>query len=123
MRSFTQGEACGGAGLDRVGLLTAKESGAVVLVALRSAAGEGESERGGCVGAGRGEAVEEVEQVVGIRPGHVQTHDEGQRSLLLDEVFEALAEEGVAGSRLGERQFVDRGLKVVAEEDGVIAVA
>jgi hypothetical protein len=44
------GEACGGARLDRIRLLTAKESGAIVLVALGIAAGKGESQRGRCVG-------------------------------------------------------------------------
>ena len=39
---FADGEACGGAGLDGIGLLAAEESGAIVLVALRIAAGDGE---------------------------------------------------------------------------------
>ena len=41
-----EGEAGGGAGLDGVGLLAAEEGGAVVFVALRIAAGEGEGEQG-----------------------------------------------------------------------------
>ena len=43
---FAEGEACGGAGLDGIGLLAAEEGGAIVLVALRIAAGDGEGQRG-----------------------------------------------------------------------------
>ena len=49
---MADGEVSGGAGLDGVGLLAAEEGGTVVLVALRVAAGEGESGVGdgtGCV--------------------------------------------------------------------------
>jgi hypothetical protein len=39
--TFTEGEACGGAGFNGIGLFAAKEGGAIVLVALRIAARDG----------------------------------------------------------------------------------
>ena len=74
-----EGEAGGGAGLDGIGLLAAEEGGAVVLVALRIAAGEGEGATAGGVGGvggGVAELVEEVQQVVGVLAGGVEADDE-----------------------------------------------
>ena len=113
-------------GLDGIGLLAAKESGAVVFVALRIAAGEGEREGGGAARGVRGrpgEAVEEVEQVVGVLPGRVEADDEQHGPMPLGDAFETLAEEGVAGGGLGEGQFGGGGLEVVVDECGVMAVA
>ena len=41
----------------------------------------------------------------------------------LGDVFEALAELGVAAAGLGEGQFGGGGLEVVAQEGGVVAIA
>ena len=92
--SFAEGEACGGAGFDGIGLLAAEESGAIVFVALRIAAGDGD---GGVATAAkrptrRAEAVQEVEQVVGILAGGVETDDEVDGAVALGDAFEALAE-------------------------------
>ena len=69
------------------------------------------------------EAAQEVKQIVSVLPGGVETDYEENGSVLLDDAFEALAEEGVAGGRFGKREFVGGWLKVVAEEGGVVAVA
>src|SRR5215813_12986354 len=72
--SFVDGVARSGAGLGGIGLLVAEEGGAIVLVALRIAAGDEEGEpssvrrwrRAGRVGKGVSEAVDEVQEVVGV---------------------------------------------------------
>ena len=64
-----------------------------------------------------------MKQIVGILPGGVETDDEVNRAVALDDAFEPLAEEGVAGGRLGEGEFGGGGLEVVAEEGGVVAIA
>ena len=90
---FGEGEAGGGAGLDGVGLLAAEEGGAVVLVALRIAAGEGERERRRRAWRRRRRpSVQEVEEVVGILAGGVEADDEVERAVALGDAFEALAE-------------------------------
>jgi hypothetical protein len=63
-----------------------------------------------------------VEQIVGILPGRVETDDEVNGAVALDDAFESLAEESVAGGRFGELEFVGGGLEVVAEEGGVVAI-
>src|SRR5207253_3230171 len=55
--------------------------------------------------------------------GGVETDDEVARAVALDDAFEALAEQGVAGGRFREGQLVGGGLEVVAQEGGVVAVA
>ena len=63
-RLLGAGEACGGAGFDRIGLLATKESGTVILVALRIAAGAGQGQgrgQAGNAGVRSAEAVQEVE--------------------------------------------------------------
>src|SRR5262249_50794495 len=100
--------------------------GAVVLVALGVAAGDrqGEAGRGrGRAAARVAEAVEELEEVVGILPGGIEANEELGRAVLLGEAVEALAEEGVAGRGLGERQLGSGGLQVPVEEGGIVAVA
>ena len=64
-----------------------------------------------------------MEQVVGVLSGGVEADDEVDGAVALGDAFEALAEEGIAGGRLGEGEFVGGGLEVVAEEGGVVAVA
>jgi hypothetical protein len=41
----------------------------------------------------------------------------------LDDAFEPLPQEGIAGGRLGELEFVGGRLEIVLEEGGVVAVA
>jgi hypothetical protein len=74
------GEVCGGAGLDGVGLLAPEESGAVVFIALGVAAGDGDGDLGDGARALpglAGELVEEVEEVIGVRAGGVEADGEG----------------------------------------------
>ena len=119
---FGDGKA-GGAGLDGIGLVGSEKGGAVVFGALGIAAGDGEGEGRDGVGVGLAESVEEVEEVVGVLAGGVEADDEQHRSLPQGDAFQALAEAGVAGGRLGELQFVGGGLEVVLEEGDVVAVA
>src|SRR5262249_48023074 len=122
----------------RIGLLVAEQGGAVVLVALRITAGESQhrvGERRGvrwsirgvgaaCAGARRGsEGVQKMQQVVGVLSGGVETDDQVDGAVTLDNVFEALAKLPVADGRLGERQFGRGRLQVVAQEAGVVPVA
>jgi hypothetical protein len=67
--------------------------------------------------------VQEVEQVVGIRSGHIKANSEGHGVVSPDDALESLVQQSVASGGLGESQFVGGGLKIVAEEDGVMAVA
>ena len=77
----------------------------------------------GRVRVGRCQLVQKVQQVVGIGSGHVETNGEGHWSVTLDDALQSLVQEGVAGGGLGEGEFVGGGLEVVAEEDGIMAVA
>src|SRR5262249_37093733 len=110
------GEACGGAGLHRGGLVAAKDGGAGVLVALRVAARHGQRRR-------PARAVEEVGQVVGVRAGGIEADDEDARAVAAGDLFEPLPELAVAGGRLGELEFGGGRLEIVAQEGGVVAVA
>ena len=49
--------------------------------------------------------MQEVQQVVGVLPGGVETDDEGDGVVALGELFEALAELGLAAGILGELQL------------------
>ena len=67
--------------------------------------------------------MEEVEEVVGVLAGGVESDDEVDGRVALGDALEALSEEGVSGGGLGELQFVGGGPEVVMEEGGVMAVA
>ena len=85
--------------------MAAEEGGAVVLVALRIATGQTEGEGGRRRGnrvAGRSEAVQEMDQVLGVLAGSIEADEEVHGAALLGQVVEALSQEGVAGRRLGE---------------------
>src|SRR5262249_56392811 len=114
-----------GARGDRVGLPGAEDGGAVVLVALRIAAGDGEGEPGGRgerVG-GRGrQPVEEVEEVLGVLAGGVQADDEVGGRVALGDALQALAPEGVAGGGLGGLQLGGGGVGGGPEAGGGGAV-
>ncbi len=102
--------------------MRSEKGGAVVFVALGIAAGEGEGEGAGA-GVRPAELVEEVEQVVGVLAGGVESDDEVDGSVALGDALEALAELVVSGGGLGEGEFVGGALEVVFEEGGVVAVA
>src|SRR5262249_8551048 len=111
---------------DRIGFFTPKESGSVVLVALRVAARDGQREGSGFRRRRvlrRSEAMQEVKEVVGIGASGVEADDEGPDAVALHHWVEALAHQRVAGGRLGEGQLSRGGLEVVLEEGGVVAVA
>jgi hypothetical protein len=117
---FDHGEAGGGAGLDGIGLLAAEVGGAVVLVALRIADREDDRQR-------LSQPSDEADQIVGVLPGDVDADDEahvgaGGSGSLKDE-FDPATELFVTGGGLGEGEFVGGGLKVVAQERGVVSVA
>jgi hypothetical protein len=116
------GETSGGAGLDRIGLLTAEDGDSVVLVTLRIAARNGDWQR-------FGEALEEVDQVVGVLSGDIDAGNEANGAMALEtcvaagDEFESSTELFVSLGRLGESEFVGGGLKIVAQESGVMAIA
>src|SRR5262245_16222626 len=114
---FAEGEAGAGAGLDGVGLLGSEDALAIVLVALRVAAGDGE---GGAVEA---EPLQPGEEVVGIGTGDVESDVEVDAAVPGGELLEALAELGIAGGGLGELEFGRGLLQLLVEEGGVVAVA
>ncbi len=116
---FVESIACGGAGFDRIGLLAAEEGGAVVLVALRIAAGDGE----GGVDNSTLEGVQEVQQVVGILVGNVETHGEVDGAELGNDLLETGAQLGITGGGFDELQLAGGRLQIVAQESGVVAVA
>ena len=109
---FAEGIASGSASLNRIGLLGAEERGAIVFVALRIAAGDEEGgvfERGR-VSAPRAELMQEVQQVVGILSGSVESDDEVNAVELGGNLFETSAELTIADGGLDEREFGCSGL-------------
>jgi hypothetical protein len=108
-------------GLDGVGLLVAEESGAVVLVALRIAARDGEA---GPTGKSGRQAMEEVEQVVGILPGGVEADAEmGRPGRVAQDASETEPQLLITLGRLGERELRAGWLQIVAQQTGMMAVA
>ena len=67
--------------------------------------------------------MQEVQHVIGILPRGIQADGERNGTMTLYQDFEALPEQGVASSRHGEGQLLGGRLEVVAEEDGIMAVA
>ena len=67
--------------------------------------------------------MQEVEEVVGVLSGGIETDDEVNGAVALGNSFEALTELGIAGGGLDEGQLVGGGLQVVAEEGGVVSVS
>ena len=107
-RPLAERIASGSAGLDGIGLLGAEEGGAVVLVALRIAAGDGEGARRQrvCrVSGGSAERMQEVEEVVGVLAGGVEPDDEVDKAVALGDAFETAAEFAIAVAGLGEEEF------------------
>ena len=64
-----------------------------------------------------------MEQILRVLPGRVETDDEVNGAIALEDAFESLPEEGIADGRLGELEFGGGGLQIVAEEGGVVAIA
>jgi hypothetical protein len=64
-----------------------------------------------------------VKEVVGILAGGVEADEEEWRAVPLDDAFELVAEEAVAGGGLREGQFRGSRLEVVTQEAGVVAIA
>jgi hypothetical protein len=67
--------------------------------------------------------VQEVQQIVGILPGGIETNDEVNRAVVLDDMLQALSQLGVTTGRLGERQLGCGRLQVVAQESSVVRIA
>src|SRR6516162_792095 len=90
-RSFADRVACGGAGLDGIGLLVAEERGAVVFIALWIAAGDTDGRD--LIPARRArEGVQEVQQIVRILPRGIESDDEVDDAVTLDKLLQALSE-------------------------------
>jgi hypothetical protein len=121
-RPFADGKAGGGASFDRLRFLVAEQGHAIVLVALRIAAGDTEA-GAGKGGSARSQTMHELYQVVGILSGGIDADDKVDGAVAGGNLRESLLEPGVAGRRLGERQFGGGRLQVVAEEGGVVPIA
>jgi hypothetical protein len=67
--------------------------------------------------------VQEVDEIIGVLPGGVETDEEVNGAVAAGDSFDALSEVSVAFGRFGEGEFGGGGLEVVAEEGGVVAVA
>jgi hypothetical protein len=64
-----------------------------------------------------------MEEVVRLRARSIKADDELHGPVALGDVFESLAEAGIAGGGLGERELRGGRLKVVPEEGSIMAVA
>ena len=64
-----------------------------------------------------------MEQVVGVLAGGVETDDEVDGAVVLGDAVEPLPELAVPLGRFGELEFVSGGLKVVAQEGGIVTIA
>ena len=67
--------------------------------------------------------MQEVQQVGGILPSHVEANNEVDGAEALGDEFETLAEFEIAGAGLGEEEFGGGGLQIGPEEDSVVALA
>jgi hypothetical protein len=63
------------------------------------------------------------QEILGILPGRIETDDEGNGAVALDDAFEVLAAEGVAGGGCRERSIGGSRLEVVLENAGPVAIA
>jgi hypothetical protein len=120
--SFAEGVARGGACLDGIGLFAAEQRRAIVLVALRIAAGDRDGERRG-VSPSCPQAVQKVQQVVGVLSRRIEPDNKVNGVVPAADDFESLPELRVTVGRLGELQLGRGGLQVVAQEGGIVAVA
>lgn len=66
---------------------------------------------------------QEAQQVVSVLAGDIESNEEVHVRMLQGHFFHALAQEDVAVGRLGELEFGSSRLEIVAEKDGVVAVA
>src|SRR4051794_2956017 len=76
--------------------------------------------------AGRGEAFEEAEQIVGILPSNVDADEEEARfvrALAFGDGVQTIAKLPIAVAGFGEGEFVGGGLQIVAEKGGVMPIA
>jgi hypothetical protein len=117
LRPLADGEVGTGAGFDRIGLLLAVDAQAIVLVALRVAAGDRER---GVVDV---QFVQPGEEVVGIGAGDVGADIELDVAVFVDQVREAVTQLGVAGGGFDHFQFGGGLVQVGVEEGGIVAVA
>ena len=69
------------------------------------------------------ELLEEVQEVVGVLSGSIESDVEGDHLMSPGDVFEPLAQLRVTVGGFGEGQFVVGGLEVVSQEDGVVPIA
>ena len=67
--------------------------------------------------------LQEVQQVVGILPSGIEADGESDVGVGLGDLLEAFAQLGIAAGRFDELQIRGGGLKIVAQEDGVVTIA
>ncbi len=66
--------------------------------------------------------MQKVQQVVGILPRGIEADEESDMGMSLSDLFETLAELGVALGRLGELKVRRGRLQVVAQEGRIVSV-
>ena len=64
-----------------------------------------------------------MQQVVGILPGDVETHQEVDTAKLADDLLATRAQLRITGGGFDELQVAGSRLQIVAQEGGVVAVA
>src|SRR5262249_26534693 len=100
----------------------AEQGGAVVRVAARVATADGDgaaAQGGGRRRGGVGQAVQEVQEVVGVLAGDVEADGEGGVGVAAGQQLQALAQPGVAVGGLGEGQLGTGGVQGGGKEGGV----
>ena len=118
--SFVERVARRRAGFERIGLVGTEQSGAIVFVALRIAAGDGEGRSFRARRVRKG--LQEVQQVVGVLTGGIETNVEVNAAVLRDDAIEPPAQFGIAGRVLGEGEFGGGRLQVGTDEGSVVSV-
>lgn len=71
----------------------------------------------------RGEALKEVEEVIRVLSGGIDSDSEGDGLVALGDVFESLLELSVALGGLDELEFGSGGLVVLTQEGGEVSVS
>ena len=124
--SFAEGKASSGLSFDGIGLLATEESDAIVFVALGIATGDGKSAASQSAAVGLsvvGELVEEVEEIVGVLPGGIESDGEGDTGVSGGDVLETLEELSVSVGGFDELQWFSSGLVVGLNEGGEVSVS
>jgi hypothetical protein len=67
-------------------------------------------------------SVKDMDQVIGILPGGIESNVEPARCMAASDPFESIAKLCITLGGLGEREFVGSRLEVIAQEGDIVAV-